>query len=166
MTRFSCLLVSFLWLSLVSHAAAQLSGVVEIEMRTEGGRAFFEPVGVWVEPGTTIRFVRTGGVHDTRSYSPDNATGLMRIPEGAEPWDSGMLGGLLHPGSEFDVTLTVEGVYDYFCSPHEALGMVGRIVVGDADAAPAEPTDEIEHEAARAALPAVEEIVRSVVVGR
>ena len=24
----------------------------------------------------------------------------------------------------------VEGVYDYFCQPHEAAGMIGRIVVG------------------------------------
>ena len=28
------------------------------------------------------------------------------------------------------MTLTVPGVYDYFCAPHEVAGMVGRIVVG------------------------------------
>jgi hypothetical protein len=33
-------------------------------------------------------------------------------------------------GQHFDVTLTVEGVYDYFCLPHENDGMVGRIIVG------------------------------------
>ena len=27
-------------------------------------------------------------------------------------------------------TLIVPGVYDYYCMPHEAVGMVGRIVVG------------------------------------
>lgn len=51
----------------------------------------------------------------------------LRIPERAEPWDSGFL---VNPGSHFEVTLTVPGVYDYFCAPHEAAGMVGRIVVG------------------------------------
>jgi hypothetical protein len=35
-------------------------------------------------------------------------------------------------GAAFDVTLTVPGVYDYFCLPHEAAGMVGRIVVESA----------------------------------
>ena len=36
----------------------------------------------------------------------------------------------------FDVTLTAPGVYDYFCTPHEAAGMVGRIVVGKLPPAP------------------------------
>ena len=30
--------------------------------------------------------------------------------------------------------LTAEGVYDYYCVPHEDAGMVGRIFVGDPDA--------------------------------
>ena len=32
--------------------------------------------------------------------------------------------------------LTVEGVYDYFCAPHEMAGMVGRIIVGRPGAQP------------------------------
>ena len=34
------------------------------------------------------------------------------------------------------ITLTAEGVYDYYCVPHELAGMVGRIVVGNPDADP------------------------------
>jgi len=52
---------------------------------------------------------------------------LAAHPEAAAPWDSGFL---VKPGDTFEVTFTVEGVYDYFCLPHEAAGMVGRIVVG------------------------------------
>ena len=37
---------------------------------------------------------------------------------------------ITNPGDHFEVTLTVPGVYDYYCMPHEAAGMVGRIVVG------------------------------------
>jgi hypothetical protein len=33
-------------------------------------------------------------------------------------------------GLSFEVTLTVEGVYDYYCTTHEMAGMVGRIIVG------------------------------------
>ena len=33
-------------------------------------------------------------------------------------------------------TFTIPGVYDYLCMPHEAAGMVGRIVVGDPGAGP------------------------------
>ena len=32
------------------------------------------------------------------------------------------------------MTLTAEGIYDYFCVPHEHAGMVGRIIVGNPDA--------------------------------
>ena len=34
-------------------------------------------------------------------------------------------------GATFEPVFTVQGVYDYFCKPHEMAGMVGRIVVGD-----------------------------------
>ena len=34
------------------------------------------------------------------------------------------------------VTLTAQGIYDYFCVPHEHAGMVGRLIVGDPSADP------------------------------
>ena len=33
------------------------------------------------------------------------------------------------PGGTFDYTFTVPGTYRYFYVPHEALGMIGTIVV-------------------------------------
>jgi len=33
-------------------------------------------------------------------------------------------------------TFTIPGVYDYLCMPHEAAGMVGRIIVGEPAARP------------------------------
>ena len=47
----------------------------------------------------------------------------------------------MNPGSHFEVTLTIPGVYDYFCMPHEAAGMVGRIVVGRPGGPGAQPFD-------------------------
>jgi hypothetical protein len=47
-----------------------------------------------------------------------------RTPRDARPSD------VLQPGEHFDLTLSVPGVYDYFCAPHEQAGMVGRLVVG------------------------------------
>ena len=54
------------------------------------------------------------------------------------------------------------GVYDYFCIPHEEAGMVGRIVVGSPTNA--DPPYDALSEAARQALPEVEEIVRRRIV--
>ncbi len=47
------------------------------------------------------------------------------IPEGAEPWH-------LRLGLNGNVTLDVEGVYIYKCTPHYSQGMVAAIVVGKA----------------------------------
>lgn len=135
--------------------------VVEIGMYTEGGQLhYFDPVGVWMEPGTTIRFVLRSSVHTATAYHP-RVSSLNRVPEGAQAWDSGMLS---RPGEAFEVTLDVEGVYDYFCLPHVFFGMVGRIIVGDPSKGPAAPLEEIPYPLARKALPTVEEILELGVV--
>lgn len=74
-----------------------------------------------------MRWINAEHVHTAIAYHPRNDQHSLRIPEKAVPWDSGYLRA---PGQRFEVTLRVEGVYDYFCTPHEGLGMVGRIVVG------------------------------------
>ena len=111
-----------------------------IEMRSDalGSRVWFDPIGLYVEPGATVRWIVRENVHTATAYHPRNDNHPLRIPERAEPWDSGFL---VHPGDHFDVTLTVPGVYDYYCMPHEAVGMVGRIVVGEPLGPGAEPFD-------------------------
>jgi plastocyanin len=145
-------------------------GVPEvIEMRSDalGARVWFDPIGVYVEPGTTVRWIVRENVHTTTAYHPHNDKHSLRIPERARPWDSGYL---VEPGKHFDVTLTVPGVYDYYCTPHEGTGMVGRIVVGVANGPGAEPfdywVDKPETDgwrevpaAARAAFPRIERIL-------
>ena len=109
--------------------AVRAARPVEVHMRAtaRGEEGWFDPVGLWVAPGQTVRWLLHHDVHTTTAYHPENDGHSLRIPERAEPWDSGFL---VQPGAHFDVTFTVEGVYDYFCLPHEAAGMVGRLVVG------------------------------------
>ena len=111
-----------------------------IEMRSDrlGSRVWFDPIGVYVEPGTTVRWIVRENVHTTTAYHPRNDRHSLRIPESAQAWDSGFL---VSPGDHFDVTLSVPGVYDYYCMPHEAAGMVGRIVVGRPIGPGSEPFD-------------------------
>lgn len=134
-------------------------GVVVIRMLQQGGRTFNDPVGVHVEPGTTVRFVNVSGMHSTTAYHSDNGR-RNRIPAEASSWDSGLMA---RPNQTFEVVLTVEGVYDYFCIPHETTGHVGRIVVGDPSASPAADLNGLPA-AAIEALPAVETIVAQGVV--
>lgn len=116
-------------LALTARSAAGAETVeIAIEGRPDGSHVWFDPVGVHVEPGTTLRWTNrdAGNSHTVTAYHPALFDRPLRIPEGAEPWDSGYL----LPDESFAVTLTLEGVYDYYCLPHEHAGMVGRIVVG------------------------------------
>lgn len=117
-----------------------LVGPEVIEMRSDplGARAWFDPIGLYVEPGTTVRWIVRENVHTTTAYHPHNDHHSLRIPRTAEPWDSGYL---VNQGDHFDLTFSVPGVYDYYCLPHEAAGMVGRIVVGASLGPGAEPFD-------------------------
>ncbi len=47
------------------------------------------------------------------------------LPDGADPWDSG----ILQPGESFSYTFTVPGTYSYFCLPHVLSGMLGTVEV-------------------------------------
>jgi plastocyanin len=154
------------------------AGVVEIEMRSSprGEDAWFDPLGVRIDPGQRVRWIMTspGNPHTTTAYHPKNARHSLRIPEAAVPWDSGFL---VNARDIFEIALTVEGVYDYFCLPHEAAGMVGRIVVGRPGGPGAMPFDYFTGrpatekwlpvpEAAQTAFPAVTSIVAERVVRR
>ncbi len=121
-----------------------------------------------------MRWVVDESVHTTTAYHPRNGNHSLRIPEAAAPWDSGIL---TDRGAHFEVTLTVDGVYDYFCQPHEAAGMVGRLVVGHPVGPGTLPFDyfrgkprtanwQAVPEAARKVFPAVRSIVERRIVRR
>ena len=147
--------------------SASAPAIVEMRSDASGSRVWFDPIGLYVAPGTTVRWIVRENVHTTTAYHPRNDHHSLRIPEHAKPWDSGFL---VNPGAHFEVTLDVPGVYDYYCAPHEAAGMVGRIVVGKPLGPGGESfdywvgkqgTDEWRHvpAAARRAFPAVSRIL-------
>lgn len=149
-----------------ARPAARSPGTVTIRMRSDprGARVWFDPLGVLVPPGATVRWVLEAGVHSATAYHPSNGY-APRIPSGASAWDSGLL---TEPGEAFAVRLDVPGVYDYFCIPHELAGMAGRIVVaarGDTASGldlPGPPSEGLREPsaAALAAFPDVARILR------
>ena len=82
------------------------------------GATNFNPIHLFVKPGDTVKWINMT-IHDTQSME-----GL--IPEGAEHWKSNI-------GQELAITVDAEGVYIYKCNPHYANGMVGAIIVGEAN---------------------------------
>lgn len=146
---------------------ARAADVVEIKMqgRPDGSHVWFDPIGVRIRPGQTVRWVNRdpGNSHTATAYHPANFDRPRRMPAEAAPWHSDYL----LPGESFAVTLTARGVYDYFCIPHELAGMVGRIVVDAPEASgwmqSADSAGDLPEEVLRA-FPAVEEIMRAGIV--
>lgn len=127
----------------------------EVEMITEGSEYYFNPIGLHIQPGDTVRWVNVEGAHSATAYSDENDLAEEeRIPEGAESWNSGTLS---EQGATFEHTFEEEGTYDYYCIPHKSLGMVGRIVVGE-PGGPAEE-GEIPNAPENGRIPTGEEIV-------
>lgn len=177
-SRRSCLKASaltlaglFAPLSAFRSLAAQM---VEIRMwgSHDGAKVGFDPIGLYIEPGQTVRWILDSNVHTTTAYHPNNGKHSLRIPEAAIPWDSGYL---VNPGEHFDVTFTVAGVYDYYCTPHEQAGMVGRIVCGQPGGPGALPFDYFTKDpkavgwlpvpdAAAQAFPKIEDIVAKKII--
>ncbi|WP_267643099.1 plastocyanin/azurin family copper-binding protein [Haloarchaeobius amylolyticus] len=125
-------------------------------MITDNDGSYFDPKGLLVEPGTTVRFVNDSGSHSTVAYHPDNGDQPLRIPEGATPWQSKAYSST---DAVFEHTFETEGVYDYYCTPHEMLGMVGRIVVGEPQGGPATTAPTDLPPAAKESFPSIDDIL-------
>lgn len=101
----------------------------DVKMIDKNGGHHFDPHVVWIKKGGTVTWTLESGAHSTTAYHPSNDRPL-RIPKGASAWDSGVLS---EQGATFEHSFAVEGVYDYFCIPHEAMGMLGSVIVGHPD---------------------------------
>ena len=113
-----------------SEGVGEPTETATVNMVTKDGGYHFEPHVVRVTVGGTVTFVNESGSHSTTAYHPDNDQPQL-VPDGAASWDSGIL---TEQGATVEHTFETEGVYHYYCSPHESLGMVGSIIVGEPDA--------------------------------
>lgn len=87
----------------------------------------FDPDNLTIPKGATVTWKNVAQVPHTATDDPAKAGNKANavLPNGAEPWDSGLIPG----GESWSRTFDVSGTYTYFCIPHEAAGMVGRITV-------------------------------------
>ena len=69
----------------------------------------------YIQPGDTVQWT------NMTSHNSVSIDGM--IPAGATPWQGQL-------GENLQVTLTVAGIYGYYCQPHIGFGMMGVIVVG------------------------------------
>lgn len=150
------------------------AGAIDIAMNSneDGSKVWYDPIGLLVQPGTTLRWMIMANVHSVAAYHPDNDQHSLGIPENAKPWNSNFL---VNPGDHFEERLTEPGVYDYFCAPHEQAGMVGRVIVANASGPGTLPFDYFKSlsplpdwqdvsEAAQQNFPSIEKILKEGIV--
>ncbi|WP_128905482.1 DUF5059 domain-containing protein [Halorubrum amylolyticum] len=103
-----------------------------VEIRTVA----FEPAELTVSAGDTVAWTWAAGEpHNVVAYedgTPDGAaywaTGGFDSEEAARTgWENGE--GAVQSGQSYVRTFETTGTHEYFCVPHEAAGMVGKIVV-------------------------------------
>lgn len=103
--------------------------VVELLVRPVEGREipefFYDPCGLYIDPGDTVKFSYTTPHHTITAYHPARGE-MRRVPEGVPPFSSAVL----NAGAYWLYTFEIPGVYDLYCGPHEAFGHVMRVVVG------------------------------------
>jgi len=101
---------------------ARGESAVTVEVGAGGEGLAFAPTGLWVDPGTTVTFEWTGagGEHNV---VPDT------IPDDSD-W-TGYEDREDAEGFTYEYTFETEGVYEYYCQPHQQLNMLGAIGVGD-----------------------------------
>ena len=99
-------------------------GVLVIRMSDDMA---FGPEHAVINVGDTVVWIQEGALPHTTSNGPGKAavTEHSLLPEGAAPWDSG----LIDSGQRFSVVFDTPGEYTYLCTIHETAGMVGHITV-------------------------------------
>lgn len=87
----------------------------------------FTPATITVQAGDEIAWHNASQLVHTVTADPALAAtpSSTQLPAGATPFNSGDL----QPGDTFRHVFTTPGTYKYFCIPHEATGMTGRVVV-------------------------------------
>ena len=120
-----------------TDGAVTPAGEVTIDMTDD---LVFDPDERTIPPGTTVIWENVGAIgHSVTAYEEE-------IPADAEYFASGGFdaeqparqsysagdpdSGDILEGGTFEHTFTVEGEYEYFCIPHEAVGMVASLTVG------------------------------------
>lgn len=106
------------------QAGASEDAAAVVEMTTT---LDFVPETITIEAGETVEWRNTSLIGHTVTTVPElsDSPERVRIPEGAEPFDSGNI----PPGEIYQRRLDVPGEYVYFCIPHDEQGMWGTVIV-------------------------------------
>jgi len=94
---------------------------VDVGASGNGGNLAFAPAGLWVDPGTTVKWEWTG---EGGGHNVIDEEGPADLDSGAAVSEAGV-------NYQFTFEEDHAGITKYFCQPHKGLGMLGAVAVGD-----------------------------------
>ena len=99
---------------------------VDVTMK-QAPKSRFAPDVVNISVGDTVHWTNPAFVTHTVSFDPALAAtaGNVALPAGVTPFGSGDI----EEDQSYSHTFTVKGTYKYVCKYHEAMGMVGTVIV-------------------------------------
>ncbi|MGE0352580.1 MAG: plastocyanin/azurin family copper-binding protein [Gemmatimonadales bacterium] len=108
--------------------------VHDVNMVLEGSTYKYVPNMLTIKPGDQIRFHNvSGGPHNVEFYPDSIPAGAAAVLNAGMPDRTSDLAGplLVEPNATYTVSFAgaPTGEYHFFCLPHQALGMVGKITV-------------------------------------
>lgn len=115
---------------------------IEVAMLDDGGQLRFEPERVEARRGDVIRFVQKGTMPHNVQFVRNTAPAGVDI---GEHWTGPYLN---RPDEVYEVVVDdrfVDGEYEWVCTPHVAMGMMGTLVVDGGDGGSV-PIPEIDGE--------------------
>jgi plastocyanin len=112
-------------LSVAGPALAQAK-TVEVSM-TQSPKALFDPPTVKISVGDKVHWTNPGVITHTVTFDPAQATTAsdVALPAGVQSFGSDDL----EQDGTYEHTFTAKGTYKYVCKYHEAMGMVGTVIV-------------------------------------
>ncbi len=107
---------------MLAAAPAFAKEVIVKEITDANGKAYFSPDKLTVQPGDTVTF-------ENAQDSPHEVM-FINVPKQVDEM-------IMSPmqnkkGDKFSYTFTIPGTYQFHCHPHEAAGMKGTLIVGQA----------------------------------
>ena len=99
---------------------------IEVAMK-QSPKMLFVPAVANIKVGDTVHWANTYSTTHSVTFDPAAAVDKANValPDGVAPFDSGNI----EEDGNFSHTFTVKGTYKYVCVMHEAMGMVGTVIV-------------------------------------
>ena len=115
-------------------APVAIGTVHQVKMELRDGKYIYDPVQLTIKVGDTVRWINiSGGPHNVAFYQNRVPAGAADVLNAAMANRLGPLNGPLLTDSlavyQVSFTGAPAGKYDYYCLPHEALGMKASLTL-------------------------------------